>query len=324
MAEAVAYLGARPDATVVAGGTTVMAAVNAGHHLPAAIVSLHRCTELRGAVSTAGAVTLNACLTLLEIQRQEIRAQVPALAQAARTIGSPHLRSQATLGGNLVVGPSAADLAVVLAALGAEVHIASVAGYRAVPAFDFYDRDGHPFLRPAELVTGVRIPVVRGMQGFMKIGVRGGTSRGALSVVLAVDPARRSATCMIGGMTVAAAPGGPGRGGLPALLRADHADRWLADQVDWDAGAIPDPAVYETFGRLVAETIVFGDGTGTVGGDFGQYRRHATEICARRALLRALPPSGWLDQVRDLQRRADFQRAAARVNLAEQGRETGE
>jgi hypothetical protein len=151
----------------------------------------------------------------------------------------------------------------------------------------------------------------------MKIGVRGGTSRAIVSTTLAVDPSRRSATCVVGAMALAALPTGPGRGGMPAMLRADHADRWLADQVDWDAGAIPDPAVYETFGRLVAESLMHGDGAGTLGGGSDPYRRKAAEICARRALLRALPPLGWLDQVRELQQRADFHRAKARVERAE-------
>jgi hypothetical protein len=167
-------------------------------------------------------------------------------------------------------------------------------------------------------VIAARVPVVRGMQGFMKIGVRGGVSRGVVSTTLAVDPSRRSTTCVVGGMAAASAPGGLGRAGLSALMRADHADRWLADQVDWDAGGIPDPATYETFGRLVADSLRYGDGAGTIGGGGDPYKRRAAEICARRALLRALPPLGWLDQVRELQQRADFQRAKARVERAEQ------
>jgi CO/xanthine dehydrogenase FAD-binding subunit len=318
LAEAVAALAARPDAAVIAGGTAVMADVNSGARQVPAVVTLHRCAELRGYSAAPGEVTLHALLTLTEMQRQELRAQVPALAQAARTIGSPHIRSQATLGGNLVLGPAHADLPVVLAALGAEVHIASTAGVRTVPVFEFYDRDGRALLAPGELVIGARVPVVRGMQGFMKIGVRGGASRGVVSTTLAVDPSRRSATCVIGGMASAATPVGAGRAGLPALMRADHADRWLADQVDWDAGGIPDPATYETFGRLVADSLRYGDGAGTIGGGGDPYRRRAAEICARRALLRALPPLGWLDQVRELQQRADFQRAKARVERAEQ------
>ena len=318
--EAVQVLAARPDAVIIGGGTVVMPDITSGRRHPNAILTLHRCADLRGWSPGPGEVLLHAGLTLTEMQRQELRAQVPAVAQAARTVGAPHLRSIATLGGNLMVGSASADLPVVLAALGAEVLVASVGGVRTVSVFDFYDRDGVPQLAGGELIVGARVPVVRGMQGFMKIGVRGGTSRAILSTTLAVDPARRSATCVVGAMAAAALPGGAGRSGLPALLRADHADRWLADQVDWDAGAIPDPAVYETFGRLVAESLVYGDGAGTVGGGGDPYRRKAAEICARRLLLRALPPLGWLDQVRELQRRADFQRAKQRVERAEQAK----
>ena len=302
---------------MVAGGTAVMAEVNSGRRGVPALLSLHRCADLRGYSTEPGAVILHAGLTLTEMQRQELRAQIPALAQAARTVGSPHVRSHGTLGGNLVLGPATADLPVVLAALGAEVLVASAGGVRDVPVFELYDRDGRAQLAPGELVIGTRVPVVRGMQGFMKIGVRGGTSRAVVATTLAVDPSRRSATCVVGAMALADLPSGPGRGGLPAMLRADHADRWLADQVDWDAGGIPDPAVYETFGRLVAESLMHGDGGGTAGGGGDSYRRKAAEVCARRALLRALPPLGWLDQVRELQQRADFHRAKARVEQAE-------
>lgn len=318
--EAVQVLAAHPHAVIIAGGTVAMPEIAAGRRHPGAVLTLHRCAELQGWSSGPGEVLLHAGLTLAGMQRRELREQVPALNQAARTIGAPHIRAAATLGGNLVVGPASADLPVVLAALGASVLVASADGVRAVSVFDFYDRDGVPQLTPGELVVGARVPVVQGMQGFMKIGVRGGISRAMLSIMLAVDPARRSATCVVGAMAQAGLPTATGRGGLPTLLRADHADRWLADQVDWDVNAIPDPAAYETFGRLVAESLVYGDGGGTLGGGGDPYRRKAVEICARRALLRALPPLGWLDQVRELQKRADFQRAKQRVERAEQAR----
>ncbi|MEY9932340.1 CO/xanthine dehydrogenase FAD-binding subunit [Catenulispora sp. GP43] len=318
--EAVQVLAAHPDAVIIAGGTVAMPEITAGRRHPGTVLTLHRCAELRGWSTGAGEVLLHAGLTLAEMQQRELREQVPALNQAVRTVGAPHIRAAATLGGNLVVGPASADLPVVLAALGASVLVASADGVRTVTVSDFYDRDGVPQLAPGELVVGARVPVVQGMQGFMKIGVRGGISRAILSIMLAVDPARRSATCVVGAMALAGLPSGTGRGGLPTLLRADHADRWLAEQVDWDAGAIADPTVYETFGRLVADSLVYGDGGGTLGGGGDPYRRKAVEICARRALLRALPPLGWLDQVRELQKRADFQRAKQRVERAEQAR----
>lgn len=318
--EAVQVLAEHPEAVILAGGTAAMPEITGGRRHPGTVLTLHRCAELRGWSSGAGEVLLHAGLTLAEMSQRELREQVPALNQAARTIGAPHIREAATLGGNLVVGPASADLPVVLAALGASVLVASADGVRTVSVSDFYDRDGRPQLTPGELVVGARVPVVEGMQGFMKIGVRGGISRAILSIMLAVDPARRSATCVVGAMALAGLPSGAGRGGLPTLLRADHADRWLAEQVDWEAGAIADPTVYETFGRLVADSLVYGDGGGTLGGGGDPYRRKAVEICARRALLRALPPLGWLDQVRELQKRADFQRAKQRVERAEQAR----
>jgi CO/xanthine dehydrogenase FAD-binding subunit len=318
--EAVQVLAEHPEAVIIAGGTVAMPEITSGRRHPGTVLTLHRCAELRGWSTGAGEVLLHAGLTLAEMQQRELRAQVPALNQAARTIGAPHIRSVATLGGNLMVGPGSADLPVVLAALGASVLVASADGVRAVTVSDFYDRDGVPQIVPGELVVGARVPVVQGMQGFMKIGVRGGVSRAILSIMLAVDPARRSATCVVGAMALAGLASGIGRGGLPTLLRADHADRWLAEQVDWEAGAIADPTVYETFGRLVADSLVYGDGGGTLGGGGDPYRRKAVEICARRALLRALPPLGWLDQVRELQKRADFQRAKQRVERAEQAR----
>jgi len=318
--EAVQVLAEHPDAVIIGGGTVAMPEITEGRRHPGTVLTLHRCAELRGWSAGTGEVLLHAGLTLAEMTQRGLRDQVPALNQAARTIGAPHIRAAATLGGNLVVGPASADLPVVLAALGASVLVASSDGVRTVSVSDFYDRDGVPQLTPGELVVGARVPVVEGMQGFMKIGVRGGISRAILSIMLAVDPARRSATCVVGAMAQAGLPSGTGRGGLPTLLRADHADRWLAEQVDWEAGAIADPTVYETFGRLVADSLVYGDGSGTLGGGGDPYRRKAVEICARRALLRALPPLGWLDQVRELQKRADFQRAKQRVERAEQAR----
>ncbi|WP_194895367.1 FAD binding domain-containing protein [Catenulispora pinisilvae] len=315
--EAVQVLAEHPDAVIIAGGTVAMPDITAGRRHPGTVLTLHRCAELRGWSTGSGEVLLHAGLTLAEMQQRDLRQQVPALNQAVRTVGAPHIRAVATLGGNLVVGPASADLPVVLAALGASVLVASADGVRTVTVSDFYDRDGVPQIAPGELVVGARVPVVEGMQGFMKIGVRGGISRAILSIMLAVDPARRSATCVVGAMALAGLPSGTGRGGLPTLLRADHADRWLAEQVDWDAAAIADPTVYETFGRLVADSLVYGDGSGTLGGGGDPYRRKAVEICARRALLRALPPLGWLDQVRELQKRADFQRAKQRVERAE-------
>jgi CO/xanthine dehydrogenase FAD-binding subunit len=302
--EAVSAVAARPDAVVVAGGTDVMPRVNAGRLLPSALVCLSSVAELRGVWPNEREVVLGAGVTFAELAGRQITALVPALGQAARTVGTPQVRSQATLGGNLASGAPDADALPVLVALGADVVCRSPRGWRQVPALDLFDRTGEPQLGPGELIASVRVPVTGGIQGFMKIGLRGGPSRAAVSLGLAIDPARKTVTCAIGNVGSVA-------------QRVDHAGLWLAQHVDWELGAIPDPRSYETFARLVADGVTAittaptpAHGAWWVDAD---YRRRAVEVCARRALVRALPPSGWLEQVRQYQAKAEFQRYAKAV-----------
>lgn len=314
LADAVAEVAARPEALVVAGGTDVMVDLNAGRRWPRALVCLNAVGEIRGVWPSDGEIVLGAGLTFADLMERRIAALLPAVAQAARTVGTPQVRSQATLGGNLATGAPDGDALPVLAALGAEVVCRDAEGWRQFPVLELYDRRGRSRLQPGELIVSVRVPVSSGIQGFLKVGVRGGAARTAVSVGLAVDPARQTATCTLGNVG-------------PVARRIDHAGLWLAQRVDWEQGAIADPSTYETFARLVGDAIAATpEGQREEAGEHGaradwwvdaDYRRRAVEVCARRALLRALPPSGWLEQVRAYQAKAEFKRYARSVAAAE-------
>jgi hypothetical protein len=131
-----------------------------------------------------------------------------------------------------------------------------------------------------------------------------------LTLALVVDPSTRQVACAVGG-----------HGPVPA--RVDHAGQWLQAHVDWEAGAIPDPGTYQTFARLVAEGLLAPLTAGPAGASTSripeEYRRKAAEVCARRALVRALPPSGWLEQVKQYQIKAELMRARTAVERAERG-----
>lgn len=308
---------------MVAGGTEVMAEVNAGRLRPAGLVLIDRVQELRGVWFVDGEIVVGAATTCADLVHADVRGVLPALAQAARSIAAPGIRSRATLGGNLLGGkPSGGatgatpgrDLLPVLVALRA-VAVCRAAGpdaggWRQVPIADLYARDGGADLRPGELLTALRIPVTGGPQGFMKVGTRGGSARPVVTFALAADLASRTVTCAIGGFS-------------PAAVRVDHAGQWLAEHVDWSSGAIPEPTTYPMFARLVAEGLVVPRTAGPAGwstaGIPEQFRRDAAEVCARRALVRALPPSGWLEQVAEYQQRAEFLRHRAAVERAERG-----
>jgi hypothetical protein len=182
--------------------------------------------------------------------------------------------------------------------------------WRQIPVAELYARDGGVQLYPGELITAFRLPLGTGQQGFMKIGTRGGPGRPVLTLALVVDPSTRQVACAVGG-----------HGPVPA--RVDHAGQWLQAHVDWEAGAIPDPGTYQTFARLVAEGLLAPLTAGPAGASTSripeEYRRLAAEVCARRALVRALPPSGWLEQVKQYQIKAEMMRARSAVERAERG-----
>ena len=63
----------------------------------------------------------------------ELAELLPALAEAARTVGSPQIRNRGTIGGNLATASPAGDALPPLVLDGAEVECASVRGVRRVP-----------------------------------------------------------------------------------------------------------------------------------------------------------------------------------------------
>ena len=126
LADALAALAADPGAHVLAGGTDLMVEVNFGHRSP------ERGRRHRPGARTAGldaptadTVRLGAGLTYTEMLEPELAALVPALAEAARTVGSPQIRNAGTLGGNLGTCSPAGDALPVLSALDAVVELAS-------------------------------------------------------------------------------------------------------------------------------------------------------------------------------------------------------
>jgi CO/xanthine dehydrogenase FAD-binding subunit len=260
-------------ATVLAGGTDLMVAVNAGRHRPRSVVSLTRVPELRGWRREGGDVVLGACLTYADMEGGELATLVPALAQAARTVGSPQIRAAATLGGNIGTASPAGDTLPVLAALDAVVEVASVRGVRLVPLDELVVGVKKTSLRAGEIVTAVRVPVLRGGQEFLKVGSRNAMVISVVIVAVVVDLDRRNVRAGLGSVS-------------PVPLRAREAEEYVAAHTDWAGGAVSGPEVVVRFGALCAgATAAIDDHRSTA-----DYRRHAIATCASRALARVLSP----------------------------------
>jgi CO/xanthine dehydrogenase FAD-binding subunit len=271
LSDALAALAARPDAQLLAGGTDFMVEVNFGHRRPADVVAVDRVPELRGWERQGDIVRMGAALTYTEMLDPAFVALLPALAEAARTVGSPQIRNVGTIGGNLGTCSPAGDTLPVLSALDAAVTLASHDGTRDLSIHDFMVGVKRSARQPGELVSAVSVPVLHGYQGFAKVGVRNAMVISVVSACLAVDTVQR---------TVRLAMGAVG----PTVLRARAAEAWVGGEVAWDGGRLDDAVVAEFGRRAAAEARPIDDHRSPA-----RYRRHAIAVLAGRLLRRAFP-----------------------------------
>jgi CO/xanthine dehydrogenase FAD-binding subunit len=272
--DAVAALTDHPDAVVLAGGTDLMVDVNEARHRLAdrdIVVAVNRIPELRSWTHDpeARAVRLGAGVTYAELEAPPLAGLLPALAQAARTVGSPQIRNAATIGGNLATCSPAGDGLPVLSALDAVVELQGAASRRELPIREFMTGVKRTARRPDELITAVTVPLLDGWQGYVKVGVRNAMVIAIAGACLAVDRPTRSIRLALGSVA-------------PTIVRAADAEAFGSANVDWEQSVVDDATAHE-FGRLAAAaTRPIDDHRASA-----DYRRHAVEVLARRLLRRA-------------------------------------
>ena len=274
--QACAQLADHPDAHVLAGGTDLMVEVNAGHRRPTAVLSLAGVGELKGWRREGDALVLGAGTTYTELTGPDLARLAPALAQAARTVGSPQIRNAGTIGGNLATASPAGDALPVLVALDATVELASTRGTRAVSVTDYLVGPKRTDAERDELVVAVRIPLSDSRQEFLKVGTRNAMVIAVASVAAVVDLDARHVRLAMGSVG-------------PTVLRAHDAEAFASDAIDWDRGAQLDPAALPTLGALVADAArPIDDHRSTA-----SYRRRCVGVLATRALRRlcVAPPA---------------------------------
>jgi CO/xanthine dehydrogenase FAD-binding subunit len=173
--------------TPIAGGTDVMVRITGEiGPPPARMVDLSRLDELRGIAIEGRSIVLGARTTYTEIRRSDVcREHLPALVEAAGTIGAAQIQNRGTLGGNIANASPAGDTLPVLLALDAAIEVGGPRGTRTVPAAGFWVAYRRTALAPDELILRIRIPIVGGREArFRKIGTR--RAQAISKVVLAV------------------------------------------------------------------------------------------------------------------------------------------
>jgi CO/xanthine dehydrogenase FAD-binding subunit len=273
--EALAAKAEHPTAVPIAGGTDVMVEINFDRRRPDALLDLNRIGELRQWQTTAdgAGVRLGASVPYAHIT-EHLRAELPGLALAAHSVGSPQIRNRGSVGGNLGAASPAGDSHPALLAAGAQVEAESVRGRRIIPVEDFYTGVKRNALAPDELIRAIRIRTADGPQQFSKVGTRNAMVIAVCAFAVALHPRTRTVRTGIG----SAAP-------TPIRARAaeDFLNAALEDAGLWDSRTPVPPAVARRFAELVAGCASPVD---DVRGS-AAYRRHALTVMTRRTL-------GWI------------------------------
>jgi CO/xanthine dehydrogenase FAD-binding subunit len=243
-----------PGAVPIEGGTDVMVELNFDRARPPALLNLNEIGELKGWSREDGTLRLGASLTYDEAMQAPLAEELPALAEASRTVGSPQIRNRGTIGGNLGTASPAGDALPPLLIEAAEVELASVRGVRTMPVTAFLVGPKQNALAEDELITGVLVQPSGAAQTFMKIGPRNAMVIAVCSLALSADRERGELRASFGSA-----------GPVTGLVTASLEER-------------------DDFPERVAEAASpIDDVRGTA-----DYRRHALRVLSARALDRCL------------------------------------
>ena len=170
---------------LLAGGTDLIVRMKESIEKPEVLIDLSRVEELARIEERTNAIHLGAMVTCARIILSELlnqRAEI--LVAACQRMGSPQIRSRATLGGNIANASPAGDTIPPLLALGASLELQSHSGSRTVPLDAFFRGPRETILAPDELIIAIQFPKPAPEEKgfFLKLGQRSAMSISKISV----------------------------------------------------------------------------------------------------------------------------------------------
>lgn len=176
VAEAIDLMESHNDAKFIAGGQSLLPALNFRLSAPALLVDIGRIGELRTIEASAGHLRIGAgCTHAMLLGAPAIAAHAPLVATALAHVAHPAIRSRGTIGGSLANADPAAELPACMLALDATMIAEGRSGPRRFRAADFFTGLFETALAPDEILVAVEISVVAGRRhGFAELARRSG------------------------------------------------------------------------------------------------------------------------------------------------------
>jgi len=147
------------DAVPLAGGQSLLPALNMRLSTPDLLVDIGELGELKGIAVAGEFLRIGALTRHVELLESAlIRERLPLLAEAIGHVGHVAIRNRGTIGGSLAFADPAAELPACTVALDGTVVAAGRAGRREIPAAKFFTGPLETALRPGELIVEIRLP----------------------------------------------------------------------------------------------------------------------------------------------------------------------
>lgn len=261
------------DAKPLAGGQSLIPAMNFRLAMPAVLVDLNAIADLSHITRQGNCLRIGAMTRHRGVERSEdVRVSAPLVHEAMPFIAHAAVRTRGTIGGSLAHADPAAELPAVMIALDARIRVENVQGSREVPAADFFTGLFSTTLEPGELVTEIAIPATQAD------GSRTGTAFEEFS--------RRHGDFALAGVAARVAMDGSGRCTLARIALFGVGDRPMLGSscARILEGQTPSAGIIRAAADAAANDDI--DPTSDIHAS-SRYRRHLAGVLTRRALERA-------------------------------------
>ena len=191
--ETLKYLGKfKEKAMILAGGTDLILDLRQDKGVEGVenIINIAHLDQLQYIKEEGDQIKIGAGITHGELAKSKlIQREVPALAQAARTVGSPQIRNLGTIGGNIINASPAADPVPILVALESILTLKSSNGVRHIPITDIYKGPYQSEIKEDELLTEIsfrKLPPTA-TTAFIKLGRRNALAIARMNVAVIIS-----------------------------------------------------------------------------------------------------------------------------------------
>ena len=265
------------DAKILAGGQSLVPAMNFRVVQPSVLIDLNRAAELSyiredGEVIRIGSMARERHLEF----DSSIAKRTPLLHEAVPFIAHPQIRNRGTIGGSIVHSDPAAELPVLMLALNARLKAKNLTSERWIDAQDFFMGMFTTALEPDEILVEIELPFMPARTGwsFMEVAPRAGDY--AMMGVAALVTLDEDGKCQQAKLVYLNAGEGP--------MAAKEAEKLLE-------GAMLDDKLVEEVAAMASEKEINPFGNMHASADF---QRHLAKVLTQKALKLATQRAGEL------------------------------